>query len=89
MFNGLVTEIPFDATVYNAIVEVIIENYGPFIKYRAGYVPTEDMTVIFKDTYKSPNGECISTEVVGFYHGEPDDKATEEYKDKSKAVYKE
>lgn len=45
-----------------------------------------DMTFIMKDTYDA-DGEPISTECVGWYHGEPDDESTEIFTGKLKAEY--
>lgn len=39
------------------------------------YLPSEDVTVIWK--YMYIDDECLTRTIVGFYHGEPDDKATE------------
>ena len=41
------------------------------------YSPEADITFLMKYTYR--NGEVIAEEVIGFYHGEPNDKDTEEY----------
>ena len=38
-----------------------------------------------EDTYK--NGEIVSTEVKGFYYGEPDEKATKDFYGKRKAKF--
>ena len=39
------------------------------------YAPTADMSFILEDTFDN-DGELISTEVKGFYFGEPDDEDT-------------
>ncbi len=41
------------------------------------YVPDMDMTVIVKYTYR--NGAAVAEQIVGFYHGEPNDHDTEYY----------
>ena len=49
------------------------------------YAETADITFIVEDTYK--DGEIISTEVKGFYYGEPDEENTKEFYGKLKVVY--
>lgn len=44
-----------------------------------GYIPALDMTIIFEDCYNEENKQ-ISTEVVGFYYGMPNEKVTNYYK---------
>lgn len=46
-----------------------------------------DMTFIMKETYDDDN-ELISTECVGWYYGEPDEKSTATFIGKLKAEYK-
>ena len=57
------------------------------VTFRAVYIPSEDISVIFKEIYKALDkpeviGEYIITreiqtrEIVGFYHGEPDEYST-------------
>ncbi|MBR4891039.1 MAG: hypothetical protein IKY94_06460 [Lachnospiraceae bacterium] len=57
------------------------------VTFRAVYIPSEDISVIFKEIYKALDkpevlGEHIITreiqtrEIVGFYHGEPDEYST-------------
>lgn len=53
---------------------------------RAVYAANEDMTFILKET-TNPEGDPISTEVVGFYYGEPDDESTKHFIGKLKAEY--
>lgn len=45
-----------------------------------GYIPEMDMTVIIQYTYR--NGELITEQIVGFYHGKPDDEMTKEFSTK-------
>lgn len=45
-----------------------------------------DMTFIMEDIYDA-NGEPMSTECVGWYHGEPDERDTETYRGKLKGEY--
>lgn len=48
--------------------------------YEAHYAESADMTFIVCDEW---NGEeIISTEVVGFYYGKPNEESTEYFKDK-------
>ena len=39
------------------------------------YSPSADITFIMEDVFR--DNEYISTEVKGFYYGEPDEEATE------------
>lgn len=68
------------------------------VTFRAIYIPSEDISVIFKEIYKNLDSpECIGNhvitreiqtrEVVGFYHGEPDEYSTCQFLDKPKADY--
>lgn len=50
------------------------------------YVPETDMTFILEDILRI-DGEVASTEVKGFYFGEPNDEATKEFYGKIKAVF--
>ena len=52
----------------------------------ACYARNDDITFIMEETYK--NGEVISTEVKGFYYGEPDEKANNDFYGKLKAKFK-
>ena len=54
---------------------------------RAVYAKNEDMTFIVVDEIDDSTGEVLSTEVTGFYFGEPDDEATETFDGKPKACY--
>lgn len=47
------------------------------------YSNESDMTFIMEDIYKGDN--IVSTEVKGFYYGEPKDKYTKEYYGELKA----
>lgn len=49
------------------------------------YAPDTDITFIMQDT--TLNGETATTRVVGFYHGEPNDAATERFYGKLMADY--
>ena len=55
-----------------------VEKYGV---YQANY----DMTFIMVDIYE--NGEIISSECVGWYHGEPSEENNEYFTGKLKATY--
>ena len=50
------------------------------------YAPDGDMTFIMEDTF-STDRVPVSTECLGWYHGEPDDTATATFKGKLKAEY--
>lgn len=50
------------------------------------YSESGDMTFILKEEYNE-EGNPITTEVVGFYYGAPNEKDTEYYTGKLKAVY--
>ena len=54
-------------------------------KLESCYSPSYDITFIMEETYK--DGEIISSEVKGFYYGEPDEEATKEFNGKLKATY--
>lgn len=45
-----------------------------------------DVTVIMEEVY-SPDGEPISTEIKGFYFGEPDEEANKTFYGKLKATF--
>lgn len=49
--------------------------------FATGYAQEIDTTFIMKYT-KNENGEICHEEVVGYYHGEPEEELTEYYKDK-------
>ena len=49
------------------------------------YDPNNDTTFIWSQTYY--HGELKEEELIGFYRGEPNDKATNTYKNKLKATY--
>ena len=54
-------------------------------KLESCYSPSYDITFIMEETYK--DGEIISSEVKGFYYGEPDEESTEYFNGKLKAEY--
>lgn len=54
---------------------------------RAVYAKNDDMTFIVVDEIDDSTGEVLSTAVTGFYFGEPDDEATEEFDGKPTAYY--
>lgn len=49
------------------------------------YSSEADATFIMVDTIEKATNCCISTEVTGFYYGEPDFEYTEKYNGKLKA----
>lgn len=50
---------------------------GISYEYRTVYLHSEDITLVFQDLYL--NGQQIQCTLTGFYYGEPDDKATEDF----------
>jgi hypothetical protein len=50
------------------------------------YVPPQDITFIMKDTFND-DGELLTAEVTGFYHGEPTHEDNKLYNGKPKAEY--
>ena len=50
------------------------------------YAPSTDITFILQETC-AEDGDPISTEVVGFYYGEPDEKSTDHFIGKLKAEF--
>jgi hypothetical protein len=52
------------------------------IVYEA-FSPEYDLTTIYEDIIDS-NGQCIKMEVKGFYHGKPDESATQTFYGKTK-----
>ena len=53
---------------------------------RTSYAPADDTTFIMRDRYDMCDN-LVSTEVVGFYSGEPDEQNTVQYIGDLKAVY--
>lgn len=49
------------------------------------YAPEGDLTFIMQDTYV--DGECKSSEVIGFHYGEPDENSIECFIGKMKAEF--
>ena len=64
--------------VDNFTTEVIEETILDGEDFETGYIPEMDMTVIVKYIYR--NGSPVVEQIVGYYHGEPDDAMTEQYK---------
>lgn len=60
-------------------------NESTIEKIFTGYCPEHDMTFILKDTIT--NGKEVSTEVIGFYFGGPDEQLTKRFTGKLKAEY--
>lgn len=54
-------------------------------KVDVAYSPSHDITFILEECYM--NEKIVSTEIVGFYYGEPDEKNTIAYYGKIKAQY--
>lgn len=52
------------------------------------YNSGDDVTVIFRSIFLDKEGEeCLSTEIIGFYWGEPNEADTEKYTGCLKAEY--
>lgn len=51
------------------------------------YSKEADITTIFKDVVRRSNGSMVSTEVVGFYFGEPNEADTKAFIGSLKATY--
>lgn len=51
------------------------------------YSETSDITFIMKDIVEKATEKCISTEVVGFYYGEPEIEYIEQYTGNLKANF--
>lgn len=51
------------------------------------YSSEADATFIMSDIIEKKTNRCISTEVTGFYYGEPDFEYTEKYNGKLKAEF--
>lgn len=43
------------------------------------YLSSQDMTIIFEDVINKENGMLISTEIKGFYYGDPSIENIEQY----------
>lgn len=54
-------------------------------KIEVAYSPSHDITFILEECYM--NEKIVSTELVGFYYGKPDEKNTIAYYGKIKAEY--
>lgn len=52
------------------------------------YAQEEDITFILENTYNLTENILLSTEVVGFYFGEPDIENNIKYRGKLKAEFK-
>jgi hypothetical protein len=60
------------------------------IEYEPAFAENNDITFILKHEMQYLNGkleEILSTEVVGFYYGRPDEKATAQFIGKLKATF--
>lgn len=51
------------------------------------YSAEADATFIMADIIEKETNRCISTEVTGFYYGEPEFECTEKYNGKLKAEF--
>ena len=58
--------------------EIVKETVIDGEDYETGYIKEMDMTVIIKYVYKS--SVPIMEQIVGYYHGKPNDADTEKYK---------
>ena len=51
------------------------------------YSSEADATFIMADIIEKKTNRCVSTEVIGFYYGEPDFEYTEKYQNTRKAEF--
>ena len=66
----------------------IIYDEGNFFRIVYGeYSETADITFIMQDIIKKETEKCISTEVVGFYYGEPELEWIEKFYGSLKAEF--
>ena len=66
----------------------ITYNEGKYIRIVYGeYSETADITFIMQDIIKKETEKCISTEVVGFYYGEPELEWIEKFYGSLKAEF--
>lgn len=64
----------------------VTNNEARVEKIETAYSDDRDMTFILKDT-RNEDGVLLSTEVIGFYFGRPDEKLTEKYSYDLKATF--
>ena len=66
----------------------IIYDEGNFLRIVYGeYEEKADITFIMQDTIEKETKKCISTEVVGFYYGEPELEWIEKFYGSLKAEF--
>lgn len=80
---GNVTSTPVQARTFpdvakNAPITKVIDCNDLTVVYGC-YSSEADATFIMADIIEKETGSCISTEVTGFYFGEPDFEYTEKY----------
>ena len=54
------------------------------------YIPSEDITIVWQNMYKYVEGEgdeLIQRNLIGWYHGEPDDHTTPHYSNAPLTAY--
>ena len=71
--------------------KTITYDYGVIVTYKkvvhGCYSAEADATFIMADIIEKETGSCISTEVTGFYFGEPEFEYTEKYQNTRKAEF--
>ena len=53
-----------------------------YTEIETSYIPSDDITIVWQNMYKYVEGEgdeLIQRNLVGWYHGEPDDNTTPHY----------
>lgn len=57
-----------------------------YTEIETAYAPSHDITFIMEYTYNE-NGDPISTECVGWHHGEPNEEDAKHFRGKLKATF--
>ena len=77
--------------IKDKVNKTITYDYGVIVTYKkvvhGCYSAEADATFIMTDIIEKETGSCISTEVTGFYYGEPELEYTEKYQNTRKAEF--
>ena len=77
--------------IKDKVNKTITYDYGVIVTYKkvvyGCYSAEADATFIMSDIIEKATGLCISTEVTGFYLGEPEFEYTEKYQNTRKAEF--
>ena len=91
--DGFIVEDEWDGSIYefsfDKTLKISILTNGKAEEYKKIYTAFDgglDMTFIIEDTINT-DGKVASTEVIGFYFGNPDDECTKIYAGKLKAEF--